>query len=413
MTGGPDESGVALQPVVADGRDLVVVASRLLSREPSLDAVLVGVARLLTEALSADGCLIYRVETSGELVVAAAFPVPAAGHQVLRLPGGFGVAGRVAVDEVAAVLVDDNPRNPLHRALLGLNDGQRVSRLCVPARAPHGACPAVLAVHSFARREFAASEIDAVQRVADLVGVRVQLDRASSGLADFEQHWQGLVAATVTVQEGERRRVAGDLHDGVTQALASLTFHLSAADVALSDNDYDDVREQLRAARSVADLAFSEARSAISGLHSPVLDDLGLAAGLVSMARAVPSLQVDVDAQDLELPEHVEIALFRIAQEAVQNVVKHADAARATVRLTKHGRSVVLRITDDGQGFDAPGPLAPPRGRNATQYGLAGMYERVQLLSGHLSVTSMIGEGTTVEVVIPSVLDAEPPSAAE
>ncbi|MEP7177976.1 MAG: GAF domain-containing sensor histidine kinase [Pseudonocardiales bacterium] len=383
----------------------MTAASRLIAREPSLPAVLSDVVRLLAEALSADGCLAYRIEDTGELVVAATYPQRPPPAEPLRLPAGFGVTGRVAADQIPAVLVDDNPRNAVHREWLGLAPGQLVSRLCVPARSPEGGCTAVLAVHSFQRREFAPWEIDAAQRVADLVGLRIRWQRDSAALGVFEDRWQRLVAATVTAQEDERRRVAGDLHDGVTQALASLTFHLSAAEVALAEQDYEYVTDQIRAARGVADLAFAEARNAISGLHSPVLDDLGLAAGLVSMARAVPNLQVEVDAQDVDVPEHVEAALFRIAQEAVQNVVKHAEAARAVVSLTARGRSVVLRITDDGRGFDAPGPMSGVvHGRSAaSQYGLTGMHERVQLLGGHLSVRSQVGEGTTVEAVIPDV----------
>jgi len=406
LTGAVSRPGAAAQrPRSAAARELHLIdaASRLIVSEPSLAAVLAGAARLLTETLSADGCLVYRIEANGELVVAASFPARPAGTESLRLPSGFGVTGRVAADQIPAVLVDDNPRNLLHRELLGLRDGQLVSRLCVPARAPQGGCSAVLAVHSLARREFLSWEIDAAQRVADLVGLRVQLDRASAALADFEDSWEAMVATTVTAQERERRRVAGDLHDGVTQALASLSFHLSAVDVALGEHNYAYVNEEIHAARSAADLAFAEARNAISGLHSPVLDDLGLAAGLVSMARAIPTVQVEVDAQDLELPEHVEAALFRIAQEAVQNVVKHAEARRAVVTLAKRGRSVVLRVSDDGRGFDAPGPVSSAlRRRNAaSQYGLMGMYERAQLLGGQLSVTSDAGDGTTVEAVIP------------
>ncbi|MEP7020820.1 MAG: GAF domain-containing sensor histidine kinase [Pseudonocardiales bacterium] len=389
--------------IAADQQELLAAAGRLVTREPSLPVMLAGVARLLTETLSADGCLAYQIEASGELVIAATFPDRPAPAEPLRMPSGFGVTGRVAADLIPAVLVDDNPRNLVHRDLLGLQPGQLVSRLCVPARSPHGGCTAVLAVHSLVRREFTAIEIDAAQQVADLVGLRMQLWRTAASLGDFEDRWERLVTATVGAQEGERRRVAGDLHDGVTQALASLAFHLSAAEVALTERDYDYVSEQVRAARRAADLAFAEARNAIAGLHSPVLEDLGLAAGLVSMARAIPTVQVEVDAQDIELPAHVEAALFRIAQEAVQNVVKHAEAARALVSLVKRGRSVVLRVSDDGRGFDAPGPMSSllPGRTAASQYGLTGMYERVQLLGGRISVRSRLGDGTTVEVVLP------------
>lgn len=386
-------------------RELLCTVAMLATAEPSLPVVLGTVARLLAEAVGADGCLLYQVEPGGDLVLGASFPAHPHVAGQLRLPGGFGVVGMVAADGVAAVLVDDSPRNALHRELLGLRAGQLVSRMCVPARPSGGPAVAVLAVHSYAARRFTTAEVALAQRVADLVGMRVQLDRVSLAVADYQREWEGLVAATVSAQEAERRRVAGDLHDGVTQLIASLAFHLSAADVAFADRDFEDAAEQLRAAHELAGLAFAETRSAISGLHSPVLDDLGLAAGLVSMARAVPSLQVDVDAQDVDLPEHVSSALFRIVQEAVQNVVKHAGATRADVLLTKRGTAVMLRITDDGRGFDGPGQLTSmPRSRaSAPRYGLAGMFERVQLLGGHLSVTSRPGQGTTVEVVVPDL----------
>jgi len=378
----------------------------LISGGASLDEVLGQVAAAVTTGLRADGCLVYRVEPDSQLVLAAVHPpLRAAEHHPadeMRLPAGFGVVGRVAEDAVPAVLVDDNPRNALHREMLGLAEGAVVSRLCVPARAARGEAVAVLAIHSLERRQFVAAEIGVAQHVADLVGLRLEVVRSTASLAEYERSWDELVSTTVTAQETERRRVAGDLHDGVTQVLASLTFHLSAADVALASGDTEYAAGQLRAAREMADLAFAEARRAIAGLHSQVLDDLGLAAGLVSMARGVPSLKVHVDAQEIELPDHVANALFRIAQEALQNTVKHAGAQTAVVFLERRGGTVTLRITDDGAGFEAPTHLAGlPRSPGAdSRYGLAGMFERVQLLGGHLSVTSHPGQGTTVEVAV-------------
>lgn len=381
---------------------VLATVGQLVAREGSLEQVLAQVARLLTESLSADGCLVYQVEDTGELVVSACHPQRSPAPPQLRLPGGFGIVGRVAADGIAAVLIDDEPRNPLHRALLGLGSGQTVSRLCVPARTSRGGCAAVVAVHSHTRRRFDSAECAFVEEVADLIGLRVHLEGALAAADTFEQEWEGLVAATVTAQETERRRVAGELHDGVTQALAGLVFHLSAAQTAAVQGDLGYVTDQVGAARKLADLAFAEARRAIAGLHSPVLDDLGLAAALASLARAIPNLEIEVDAEELDLPGHVEMALFRIAQEALQNVVKHAAADRAVVRLLGRGRGVVLTVTDDGHGFEAPGELlSAPRGRGlASQFGLSGMYERVQLLGGRLAVTSRAGEGTTVEVTI-------------
>ncbi|MBN9619418.1 MAG: GAF domain-containing sensor histidine kinase [Actinobacteria bacterium] len=383
-----------------DGRALLEAVRPLVTHEPELQVVLNSVARAVSDALGTDGCLIYRVATGGELVAEAVFPVPASGEQQLRLPAGFGVTGRVAADGIAVTLVDDSPRNLLHRQLLGLRDGQRVSRLCVPARDPGGTCVAVLALHALSHRVFHTDEIGLSQQIADLLGLRLSLERSSTAVRTLRAEWDGLVAATVAAQETERRRVAADLHDGVSQVLAGLTFHLSAAEVALGDADLAFATEQVRAARRLADLAVGETRSAITGLHSPVIDDLGLAAGLASLAHSIPSLHIDVDAQeDLDLPEHVVISLFRIAQEAVQNVVKHAAADKAELRLARHGRSLVLTVSDDGAGFDTS--QAMPGAHSGPRYGLASMAERVHLIGGRLRVNSQPGQGTTVEVRVP------------
>ena len=107
----------------------------------------------------------------------------------------------------------------------------------------------------------------------------------------------------------------------------------------------------------------NEARAAISGLRPPVLDDLGLAYGLASLARSIGGAQVTVGADECALPEHVEIALYRIAQEALQNVVKHAGTAAGSVVLRCDPGLVCLRVTNDGAGF-AP---AVPRPRHFRQ----------------------------------------------
>jgi len=276
-----------------------------------------------------------------------------------------------------------------------------VSRLCVPARLPSGTVVAVVALHQHKRRQFTRDETALCQRAADLLALRIGLDTAAASEAAQLAARDGLVAATVTAQETERRRVAADLHDGVSQAIAGLTFHLSAAAAALADSDSDYAGEQVAAARALADLAMGETRAAITGLHSPVIDDLGLAAGLTSMARVIPNLDIDVAADDVELPEAVTALLFRIAQEAVQNVVKHAHARRAWIQLARRGASVVLLISDDGDGFVAPVGDSVSAGAAAGHYGLAGMAERARLIDGRLVVRSAPGEGTTVEVTVP------------
>ncbi len=410
MTGAGPGAGPTAGPEGGDPSALLAAVARVVAW-PEAPGWANAVARLLGRSLAADGCLVFEVtEREVALVGRSAARGDGEPPPPLRYPPGRGVVGRVAVDGVAAVLVDDRPRDPLHRTLLGLADGQPVSRACVPGRVAGGPVAAVLAVYATSSRQFTPGEVAVVHEVADLVALRLRAEHGDASAAARQDDWEALVAATITAAETERRRVAADLHDGVSQAIAGLLFRISAAELALQAGDPADAGEQLRVARELADLATGETRSAITGLHSPVLDDLGLAAGLVSMARSVPQLQVDVDAEELALPDHVTVALFRIAQEAVQNVVKHAAAGRAEVRLSRHGGTVVLTVDDDGHGFDAPGVIGalPHRDPERPRYGLSGMFERVQLLGGQLAVSSRPEGGTRVRAVIPLLPPSTP-----
>ena len=179
-----------------------------------------------------------------------------------------------------------------------------------------------------------------------------------------------------------------------------MSYHLDAAADALHEAP-EFTAEQLVLARQMIDLTLNEARAAISGLRPPVLDDLGLADGLASLARSIGGVQVTVEADECALPEHVEIALYRIAQEALQNVVKHAGAGAA---------SVVLRC-DPGwcsSGHRRRRGLLPAV--TAGGFGLSGMAERAELVGGHLDVRSGPGRGTTIEARIPVTPPARPES---
>jgi signal transduction histidine kinase len=208
----------------------------------------------------------------------------------------------------------------------------------------------------------------------------------------------------ISAQESERRRLAGDIHDGITQRLVSLAFHLdAAADAMRSDADSDSAAaaHELARARELTDLTLDEAHAAIAGLRPSVLDDLGLADGLASLARSIAAVPVAVTGSGQRLPDHVEIALYRIAQEALQNVVKHSGAAQARIELRCSSSATVLRVHDDGHGFDVSS-------RWDASYGLRSMAERAELVGGRLTVTSRPGVGTTVTATVPSGLRTRP-----
>ena len=361
--------------------------------------VLASAADIVAQHFAADCVVVFGVDAeTSEVVSLAVHPGRPEIVEPMRLPPGFGITGKVAAEQVPAVLTDDLPRNDVHRALLGLAPGATVSRMCVPAVAPDGASAGVLSVYAQGSRAFTTDEIADATVLARLLALRVDLDRRRSQASERETAWDLLAAASVEAQEAERRRVAADLHDGVTQAIVSLAFHLSAAQDALDETASDGFAAgQLREAHALADLAVQEIRAALGGLHSSVLDDLGLAPALESLARSTPQLQVVVQAEPVDLPAHVATALYRIAQESLQNVVKHAHASRTDVGLARVGATVSLSVVDDGRGFTASTAALSAGGQPSRPLRAGGDAPAMHLIGGRLTVTSVPGSGTRVQ----------------
>jgi signal transduction histidine kinase len=205
----------------------------------------------------------------------------------------------------------------------------------------------------------------------------------------------------VEAQELERRRLAGEIHDGISQRLISLWYHLLAAEDAIAREPVDAalLASELGSAKELATAALGEARAAITGLRPTVLDDLGLGPGLESLARSVSGIEADVDIEPMDLPPHVEMALYRIAQEALHNVGRHSEASHVTLRFGPTDGEARLVVADDGAGLPEDWmEVAEERGA----YGMVGMRERAELIGGRLTLTSRPGRGTTVEVVVPA-----------
>jgi len=266
----------------------------------------------------------------------------------------------------------------------------------------------VLNVHSKAARQYSADDLALLTQVASLMARAIENARLYRRLAEREEMLERFATRTVEAQETERRRLAGDIHDGISQRLVSLWYHLLAAEDALgaaAPGQIDDravLRREVAVAKALATEALTEARGAIAGLRPFVLDDLGLAPGLESLVRSLPGLEVDVDVEPVVLPAHVEVALYRIAQEALQNVLKHAEASTVVVQLRQGDGGVRLVVSDDGHGFEQATPGEIELGDPGHGYGLVGMRERAELIGATLTLVSRPGTGTTVEVTVPA-----------
>jgi PAS domain S-box-containing protein len=205
----------------------------------------------------------------------------------------------------------------------------------------------------------------------------------------------------------ERAHLARELHDSVTQALFSMGLTLRTLELLLA-TDPDGAHEKLAELRELQKDALAEMRTLIFELRPSSLENDGLVQALRTHATAVQrrtGLAMVVDAEPIDrLPLAAEEALYRIGQEALHNVVKHANASNATIRIWRDGGRVELSVTDDGAGFD---PDAVPRGH----LGLIGMRQRVDLVGGELRVKSRAGRGTTIAASVPADEVWEPETA--
>jgi PAS domain S-box-containing protein len=196
----------------------------------------------------------------------------------------------------------------------------------------------------------------------------------------------------------ERAHLARELHDSVTQALFSMGLTLRTMELLL-DTDPDAARTKVAELRELQKDALAEMRTLIFELRPSSLESDGLVQALRTHATAVQrrtGLTIVVDAEPIDrLPLASEEALYRIGQEALHNVVKHANASSATLRIATEDDRVLLSVTDDGVGFE---PDKVPR----LHFGLIGMRQRVDLVGGELRVESKAGGGTHIEAAVPA-----------
>jgi PAS domain S-box-containing protein len=199
----------------------------------------------------------------------------------------------------------------------------------------------------------------------------------------------------------ERSRLARELHDSVTQALYSVTLYAEATRLALSAEKQHVAAENLRRLHNIAREAMLGMRMLIFELHPPVLEEEGLVAALQTRLASVESrarLQTEIRVEgERRLPLAVEEELFRIALEALNNVIKHANAQQVTVTLKFENKGVSLEIVDDGVGFD------PATAKGSGGMGLLGIEERVQRIQGSFAIRSTSGDGTTLRVTVRDV----------
>jgi signal transduction histidine kinase len=221
---------------------------------------------------------------------------------------------------------------------------------------------------------------------------RAALAEANRKLAQYAATTEQLAVSQ------ERNRLAHELHDTLAHSLSGATVQLEAVQ-ALWDVQPREARQMLDQALEATQNGLTEARRALQSLRASPLDDLGLSLAISNMAKSTSArgnLRLELEAQNHieNLPADVEQCIYRIAQEAMANVARHAEAKSLYVGLQHDAKTLTLTIADDGHGFD-------PAQVNDARYGLKGLRERAEMIGASLQVDSTSNTGTTIRLVVP------------
>jgi signal transduction histidine kinase len=320
---------------------------------------------------------------------------------------GKGIIGQVARTG-EAVAVEDVANDPRIAGDRLVAEGI-VSLACLPLSSKGGVL-GVLWVGNHRARRFTESDLRLLGGVARQMTTAIENARLHREVQVKEEIRGELLKDIITIQEEERRRIARELHDETSQDIVSLNANLEAAAGMLPEST-DRVREVLRKAQSLGVSILDEIHKLIYELRPSLLDDLGLVVAVRWLAdnNLVPvgiRVRFKITGKTVRLPSSLEIVLFRVIQEAVSNIARHAHAKNAAISLLFRKKVVKIKISDDGEGFDLAEAVSSrqrPRG-----LGLLGMRERVEQANGRLEIRSHPGGGgTEIDIEIPLSEEAQ------
>ena len=349
-----------------------------------------------------DAATLRILRSDGALIQIARAGVPHSGYgSEIALPPGEGLAGRTVHERRPLQTSDllDEPEwrqdGPLREALLAT--GLRAA-LIVPLRVKNRII-GTLGIAFTRTRTFSDAEVALLQAFADQAALAHENARLYQEAQETREALRRLSQRLMEVQEIERRRLAFELHDEIGQSLTALKLNLELAHASTSGPAATRLLDGIQ----LADQVLKQVRGLSLDLRPSLLDDLGLSAALrwyvtQQAERAGIVAHVTMEIGEPRLPAPIETACFRVVQEAVTNVLRHAHASQVSVDVHASGDRIDLWVEDDGTGFDVAARQDIRAGRSL---GLLSMEERVSLIAGELSIDSAPGRGTRIHVSCP------------
>ena len=247
---------------------------------------------------------------------------------------------------------------------------------------------------------YSQEDIELVMSLASEAGILIENARMFDSLKKQQLQVQQLLTQAVLAQEEERERISVDLHDGVAQWLAAASYRAQTVSILLSKKDTDEARDELATMESTIDKSLKELRRVLTGLRPPALDELGLRHALRQSLEDLKNDGINCQFNEVGTPvrlaSSMEIAIYRVVQEALTNVRKHAKATKVTLRLQFQMDKFLVEIRDNGKGFDLSQTL--DSAVSVGHLGLLGMKHRAETLGGDIKITS--GEGTGTNIIL-------------
>ncbi|MDE3088152.1 MAG: GAF domain-containing sensor histidine kinase, partial [Chloroflexota bacterium] len=350
------------------------------------------IAKIVTQLEPMLAGMIYLYDASEQALILRASRVR--DEHILLAPTEHDCAKRAAQQafETGNIAYETEPQSGLSMIAVPLvAHAQTVGALCLAHRA-------------------AFSNYAVIQTLARQLGIALENAWLYEQVQEKEKLRGQLLARAVAAQEEERKRIARELHDDTGQTLTALGVGLGGVEETIGQN-VELAQYQIAELKNMTMHAIDNLRQYISDLRPSVLDDMGLVSAVRWYAqqyseRAGIDIDVQIAGTKRRLASQVETVLFRIAQEGLNNIRRHAHATHATMRLVFADAAVILTIADDGRGFAVDQVLGVQPERRA--WGLLGVQERVSLVGGKFKVDSAPGRGTKMTVEIPVVAEEMP-----
>ena len=361
------------------------------------DEMLNELLRRLSEVLRTDTATVLLLSEDGQQMQArASYGLEAEVTGKVMIPLGRGLAGRIAASREPMIFNDLSRTEVVSRPLR-----EKVHSLMGAPLLASDKVIGVIHVGTVAPREFTADDLHLLQLVAERAASAIERTRLYEQVRDARDRLSHLSHQLIQAQEVERRRIARELHDELGQSLTAVQFGLLAVQQQMnSAAEAGKLQESIQ----LVDDAMQLVRHLSVSLRPSALDDLGLAEAVRWHAERLAQrtgLTIEVTATGLSqrLPASIETTCFRVVQEALTNIVRHAQAQHISISLHQQADRLTLTISDDGRGFDLS--HAQARASRGESTGLVGMRERVQLSGGRMTISSDIGAGTVISAWFP------------